>query len=92
MQGRNRVADIENGCVDTVGEGAGGTKKRIALTYIYMTMCKIDSYWESALQHRELSSILCDDLVGWDGGGRQAQERGDICIVMADSHHCYSKN
>ena len=24
LQGRNREADIENGCVDTVGEGEGG--------------------------------------------------------------------
>jgi len=23
---------------------------------------------EAAVQHRELSSVLCDDLEGWDGG------------------------
>ena len=34
---------------------------------IYTTMCKIDSWWEAALQHRELSSVLCEDLEGWDG-------------------------
>ena len=29
---------------------------------------------------------LCDNLEGWDaeGGGRGAQEGGDICIPMAD--------
>ena len=33
--------------------------------------------------------MLCDDLKGWDGGGgREAQERGDICILTADSHCC----
>ena len=30
------------------------------------------------------------DLEGWDGGGgRQAQEKGNACIHMADSH-CYT--
>jgi len=36
---------------------------------------------------------------GWDGGGvgalgwgwRKAQEGGDICILMADSHSCNNK-
>ena len=27
----------------------------------------------------------CDDLEGWDGGSREAQEVGDICLLMADS-------
>ena len=31
--------------------------------------------------------MLCDGLEGWDGlgGGREIQERGNICILMADS-------
>ena len=30
--------------------------------------------------------MLCDSLEGWDGvmGRREVQERGDICIYMAD--------
>ena len=35
---------------------------------MHTTMCKIDSQWEAAIKHRELSSVLCDDLEGWDGG------------------------
>ena len=35
-----------------------------------------------------LSSVLCDDLDGWDGGGREVQEGGYIGIHMADSLHC----
>ena len=55
-----------------------------------MTMCKIDSEWEPAVQHRELSSVLCDDLDRWDGGdGREVQEGGDIYIHIADSL-CYT--
>ena len=32
--------------------------------------------------------MLCDDLDGWDGRGREVQEGGDICIHIADSLHC----
>ena len=32
-------------------------------------------------------AVLCDNLEGWDGveDGRESQEGGDICILMADS-------
>ena len=29
--------------------------------------------------------MLCDDLGRWDEGGREVQEGGDICKLMADS-------
>ena len=33
--------------------------------------------------------MLCDDLDGWDEGGRrEVQEGGDIRIHIADSFHC----
>ena len=34
--------------------------------------------------------MLGDNLEGWDGmgGGREVQEGGDICILMADSYCC----
>ena len=37
--------------------------------------------------------MLCDDLEGRDGlgGGRDVQEGGDICILMADSHCCMAE-
>ena len=31
--------------------------------------------------------MLCDDLEGW-GGGREAQQGGDMCIITADLHCC----
>ena len=53
-------------------------------------MCKTDSWQEAAVQHRELSSVFCDDLEGWKGsrGGRDTQEGRDICIHMAASCGC----
>ena len=38
-----------------------------------------------------LSSVLCDDLEGWDGGWGQ-EEGGDICIHIADSFCHTSRN
>ena len=37
--------------------------------------------------------MFCDDLEGWDGvgGGREVQEGGDICDLMADSRHCMAE-
>ena len=32
--------------------------------------------------------MLCDDLEGWGGGRREAQEGRGICILMADSLSC----
>ena len=37
--------------------------------------------------------MFCDDLEGWDrGDGRKAEEGGDICIHIADSHHFIEEN
>ena len=49
---------------------------------LYMLMCKMDSWQEAAI-----SLVLCDGLEGW-GEGREAPERGDICIIMADLSFC----
>ena len=45
--------------------------------HIYTTNCKIDSSWEAAAQHREISLVICDHLEGWDKeGGREAKREG----------------
>ena len=61
--------------------------------HIYTTKCKIDTQWEAAAQHRDISSVLCDHLEGWDReGGREGdasgKRYGDICICITDSL-CY---
>ena len=38
--------------------------------------------------HREFKSVFCDDLEWWDGGRRELQEGGDICVGMVDSLPC----
>ena len=56
-------------------------------------MCKIDGQWEAAVEHRELSSVLCGDLEGWDlRAGREVQEGGDICIHIADAQCCMAES
>ena len=44
------------------------------------TVYKTDRWQESAVLHRELSSVLCDELWRWGEGWREAQEARDICI------------
>ena len=46
-------------------------------------MCKRDSEWGAAVQQRELSLMLCDDLEGWDGGWEGGSRgRGDVYISI----------
>ena len=43
------------------------------------------------VHHREISSMLCDNLEGWDReGGKEAQEGGDmgIYIYISESLCC----
>jgi len=53
----------------------------------YITICKIGSHQEFAVQFRKLKQGLCINLEGWDGegDGREEQKGVDICIPMADS-------
>ena len=61
--------------------------------HIYTTKREVDGWWEAAAWHREISSVLCDHLEGWDGeGGREGDARGkrygNVCICITDSL-CY---
>ena len=53
----------------------------------YITIWKIDSQWEFAVWLRKLKQELCINLEGWDEerDGREVQNGGDICILMANS-------
>ena len=49
-------------------------------------MCKVDSQWEAAVLHRELSLVVCDDLEGGHHrggvGGRLKREGMHIYIYI----------
>ena len=52
------------------------------LSAMQETWCKRGGWWEAAAQ---LSLGLCNDPKGTKGDGREAQEREDIGILIADS-------
>ena len=45
---------------------------------------------EPAIESRELSSVLCDDLRAGmgQGYGREIQEEGDVCVYIVDPLCC----
>ena len=45
-------------------------------------MCETESYWEAAVQHRELSSVLSDDPEGWDEGVCGGLRREGIYVYI----------
>ena len=51
------------------------------------TYISIDSQRECAIRLREVKLGLCNNLEGWgrEGGGRDDQVGGDVCISMTDS-------
>lgn len=45
----------------------------------YTLPCVKHRQWVPTVQHRELSSVLCDDRAGWDVGLEGGLRRGYIC-------------
>ena len=70
-----------------MGRGGEGEMYGTSNMEAYITTCKIDRQREFVLWLRKLKQGLCINLEGWDGegGGREVQKGGDICISMADS-------
>ena len=72
---------MDKGHVDTVGEGRVRRIGRAGLTYIQHHVSNRELVG-SCLEHRECSSVLCDDLEGREAGwvvvgGRSKRE--EIC-------------
>ena len=75
---------VENGLVDTVGEGEGGTNRESS-TNIYTLPRAKQIARGKVLYNRELSSALCDDLEQWNrawGWYGVSGEKGDIYIYI----------
>ena len=84
QQWRNRHSEWTYGHEEREGEGEMYGKSNMETC---ITICKIDSQWEFAVRLRKLKQGLRINLEGCDGDGdgREVQEGGDICILMADS-------
>lgn len=69
LQGRDRDADMGNRHVGTWEKGRWGELE--IGTDINTPPC-VNRASRNCCKHRQLSSVLCDDLYGWDGvaGGR----------------------
>ena len=73
--------------MDTAGEGEGGVNSREALD-IYITICKTDGQWEA--MHNIGNSTYGHSVTTWRGGmagGREAEEGGDVCVIMTGLHY-----
>ena len=42
-------------------------------------------------QGTQLGALWWPREMGWEDGRREAQQGGDICILMADSHYCIAE-
>ena len=60
-------------------EGRVGKIGRVALAYTHYHVLQTDNQQEAAIEHRKLSSVLCDDLEGGMGGRGETQERKHMC-------------
>lgn len=65
-----------------------GQIERVAMTYTYILMCKIESKPPNSAR----SSVFCSVMAHRGGamwvGGRKLQSGVDICILIADSCCC----
>ena len=55
---------VENGLMDTAGEGEGEMNWESSIDIYTVSCVKIDSQWEAAIYHRQPSLALCDNLGG----------------------------
>ena len=81
MQGRNGDADVENGRVDTVGEGEGGMNWEMRFD-IRTLPCVKQIASGNFLYSTELSSVLCDDQDVWDGWVSGRPKRVGIYVYI----------
>ena len=68
-----------------------GQTERAALKHVYYHMHS--RWWEVAILHRELNSVLYDNLEEWEWvrDGREAPEGEKMCIPVADSCCCMAE-
>ena len=57
------------------------------------TVYRIDSKWKFAVGLRNLNLRLCNNLEEWErvGGGKEVQDGGNICTLVANSYRCMAE-
>ena len=60
------------------GETEGGANREIGIDIYIYGLCKTAGWQELTRKHKELSSVLCDNLRGWDGGVWEGGSRGRV--------------
>ena len=66
FQGKNGDTDVENRYVDTGGKGEGGRNCEVRFDIYTLPYIKQIASGKLLYSPRGLSSVLCDDLDGWD--------------------------
>ena len=76
-----------------VGEGDGGIIWVSSIEIYTLPYVKQRASENLLYDARNPKSVICDNLGGWDGegGGKEVQEGGDICIPMAYSCWCMAE-
>ena len=74
MQGRNRDTDIKTRLWTQQGKQRVGRLERAALICIHCLVSNRQLAGSDCVAQGE-SSVLCDDLEGWCGGGQEGGER-----------------
>ena len=82
QQWRSRHREQTYGNGERGGEGEMYGKSNMET---YITICKIDSPWEFAVDLGKLKQGLCINLEGCDVEGDRRRFKRGICIPMADS-------
>ena len=68
--------------MDRAGEGEGGMNWEIRFDINTLPCATWIASRNLLYQFREPSSVLCDDLVGWDGGLGGRSKREGIYVYM----------
>ena len=82
LQNRNRLTDIEDELMLLGGNG-GGERLGVWDWHVHTAIFKIDNQQGPAVQHRELCSILCNNL-----NGKRIWKRIDTCVHITESLCC----
>ena len=89
---RKRDTDVQNGLLDSVGEGEGGMFRENSIETCVLSMVK--QITSPGWMHETSAQGWCTGMTQRDGMGREVRGRfkmGNTCKSMADSCQCMTK-